>query len=84
LRQTARAVLGDALIWRDLSVTEHFDYAASLGVTTLPAIAINGRLVFPLLPTPEQLRCALERSITADTHRIEADVPALRADPARC
>ena len=63
LRHTARVMLGDALIWRDLSVLEHFDYAASLGVLTLPAVAINGRLVFSSLPTPDQLRQALEHPV---------------------
>jgi hypothetical protein len=66
LRQTARAILGDALIWRDLSVLEHFDYAASLGVLTLPAVAINGRVVFSSLPTPEQLSLALEHPVAQE------------------
>jgi thioredoxin 1 len=70
LRETARAMLGDALIWRDLSVLEHFDYAASLGVLTLPAVAINGRVVFSSLPTPEQLRRALERPVARELSRV--------------
>ncbi len=60
LRQAAQAAIGDALEWRDLNVIEHLDYAVSLGVLTLPAVAINGRLVFSSLPTPEQLKRALE------------------------
>jgi thioredoxin 1 len=70
LRETARALLGDELIWRDLSVIEHFDYAASLGVLTLPAVAINGRVVFSALPTPEQLRGALERPVARELSRV--------------
>ena len=59
LRQAAQTVAGDDLIWRDLDVIEHMDYAVSLGVLTLPAVAINGHLAFSSLPTPEQLRRAL-------------------------
>lgn len=60
LRRVAQAVVGEALIWRDLDVIAHLDYAVSLGVLILPAVAINGRLVFPSLPTPEELRRALQ------------------------
>jgi hypothetical protein len=35
------------------------DYAVTLGVLTLPAVAINGHLVFSSLPTPDQLRRVL-------------------------
>ncbi len=59
LRMAARAVAADELIWRDLDVIEHMDYAVTLGVLTLPAVAINGHLVFSSLPTPDQLRRAL-------------------------
>jgi hypothetical protein len=60
LRQAAHSIAGDALIWRDLDVIEHLDYAVSLGVLTVPAVAINGRLVFSSLPTSEQLMRALQ------------------------
>ena len=59
LRHAAQTVAGDELIWRDLDVIEHMDYAVALGVLTLPAVAINGHLAFSSLPTPEQLRRAL-------------------------
>ena len=67
LRQTARAILSDRLIWRDLNVLEHFDYAASLGVLRLPAVVINGRLTFSSLPTPEELSRALEQPVERDS-----------------
>jgi hypothetical protein len=59
LRETAQAVAGEELIWRDLDVIEHMDYAVTLGVLSLPAVAINGHLVFSSLPTPDQLRRVL-------------------------
>lgn len=59
LRKAAQAIAGLGLVWRDLDVIEHMDYAVTLGVLTLPALAINGHLVFSSLPTPNQLRRAL-------------------------
>ena len=61
LRAVAAAVGRDALQWRDLSVLDELDYAVSLGILTLPAIAINGELVFSSLPTAAQLRAELVR-----------------------
>lgn len=62
LRAVAASVLGeDHLVWRAINVLEEFDYAVSLGVLTMPAIAVNGELTFPSLPTPEQFRVALLR-----------------------
>ncbi|MFM0597254.1 thioredoxin family protein [Paraburkholderia dilworthii] len=49
------------LVWRDVDALEELDYAVELGVLTLPAIAIDGKLVFSSLPTPNQLREALTR-----------------------
>lgn len=44
------------LVWRELNAVDELDYAVELGVLTLPAMAINGELVFSSLPTPRQLR----------------------------
>lgn len=38
---------------------DELDYAVSLGVLTLPALAIDGELVFTSLPTPSALSDAL-------------------------
>ncbi len=62
LRAVAASVLGDGrLVWREVSVLEELDYAVSLGVLTMPAIAVNGELTFSSLPTAEQFRAALLR-----------------------
>lgn len=62
LRAIAVSMLGEgSLVWREVSVLEELDYAVSLGVLTMPAIAVNGELTFPSLPTPEQFRVALLR-----------------------
>lgn len=49
------------LVWRDVDVLDELDYAVELGVLTLPAIAIDGQLVFASLPTPAELRSVLAR-----------------------
>ncbi len=62
LRAVAASVLGEGrLVWRAINVLEELDYAVSLGVLTMPAIAVNGELTFPSLPTPEQFRAVLLR-----------------------
>lgn len=62
LHAVAASVLGEGrLVWRKVNVLEELDYAVSLGVLNMPAIAVNGELTFPTLPTPEQFRAALLR-----------------------
>jgi len=60
LRGVATSVLGeDNIVWREINVLEELDYAVSLGVLSMPAIAVNGELLFSSLPTPAQFRMAL-------------------------
>lgn len=62
LRAIAASVLGEGqLVWREVNVLEELDYAVSLGVLSMPAIAVNGELKFSSLPTPEQFRTGLTR-----------------------
>ena len=49
------------LEWREINVLDEMDYAVQHGVLSLPAIVIDGELVFSSLPTPQQLRAALTR-----------------------
>ncbi|GLR26476.1 thioredoxin family protein [Limnobacter litoralis] len=57
LRAIATAVLGEnEVVWREVNVLKELDYAVSLGVLSMPAIAVNGQLKFSSLPTPEQFR----------------------------
>jgi thioredoxin 1 len=61
LQDIAASVFGaDKMIWRNVDVLEELDYAVSLGVMTLPAIAINGKLVLSSLPNAKQMRDILE------------------------
>ena len=43
-----------------VDVVEEIDYAVSLGLRATPAIAFNGRLVFPALPAKPDLREAIQ------------------------
>lgn len=52
------------LVWRDINVLDELDYAVELGVLTLPAIVIDGELVFSSLPSPSELRSAIARRRT--------------------
>lgn len=63
LRAVAESLGKDRVTWRDLNVLEEMDYAVELGVMAPPAVAIDGELVFPALPTPEQLRHELIRRL---------------------
>ncbi len=60
LKSAAEAAAG-GVEWSELNVLEALDYAVELGVLTLPALAIDGRLAFAALPTPAQLRDELLR-----------------------
>lgn len=59
LKAVAQEFGAERVSWRELDVLEHIDYAVELGILTPPAIAIDGQLVFPTLPTPERLRAEL-------------------------
>lgn len=65
LRTIAEDLAGERLEWREINVLEELDYAVSLGVLTLPAVAINGRLEFSSLPSADELRVALQRHMTS-------------------
>lgn len=47
--------------WREINVLDEMEYAVERGVLSLPAIVIDGELVFSALPSPQQLRTALLR-----------------------
>lgn len=62
----AAAAEADAdVVWRDVNVLDELDYAVELGVLSLPAIAIDGELVFASLPSPSDLRSAIVRRLTS-------------------
>ncbi len=46
--------------WREVNVLDELEYAVELGVLSMPAIAIDGELVFKTHPTNRTLRQVLE------------------------
>lgn len=58
LKAAAEAAV-TGLEWREVDVLDEMDYAVERGVLSLPAVVIDGELVFSTLPTPQQLRAAL-------------------------
>ena len=52
-----------AVEWRELDILKALDYAVELGVLKPPAVAIDGELVFPSLPTPKALAAAMRERL---------------------
>lgn len=61
LQRLAESLTQGRLAWRHLDVLDELDYAVELGVISLPAIAINGRLAFSSLPSPTEFETALRK-----------------------
>jgi predicted thioredoxin/glutaredoxin len=66
LKAAAEQTLPGWVTWHELNVLDELDYTVQLGVLTLPAVAIDGELVFSSLPTPAQLQSALQLRIPED------------------
>lgn len=60
LRAAAEAVV-PGVEWCEVNVLDSLDRAVELGILTLPALAIDGELVFTTLPSVAQLADALRR-----------------------
>ena len=63
LKAIAEELGQDKVTWREVNILEEMDYAVDLGVTSSPAIAIDGRLVFAALPSAGKLRAELGRRL---------------------
>ena len=66
--QTITQELGaERIEWREVNVLDELDYAVELGVLSMPAIAIDGELVFKSHPSAGKLREALETRLKEQT-----------------
>ncbi len=66
--QTITQELGaERIEWREVNVLDELEYAVDLGVLSMPAIAIDGELVFKSPPSAGKLREALETQLQAQT-----------------
>lgn len=59
LKVAALHAFPTSAVWSDLDIVKNIDYAVELGVLTVPAVAIDGSLVFANLPSAQQLVAAL-------------------------
>jgi hypothetical protein len=62
LRATAEQLV-PTLVWRELNVIDELDYAVEVGVLSLPAIAIDGKVVFSSFPSLRQFQRELMKRI---------------------
>ena len=67
LQTITRELGADRIEWRKVNVLDELDYAVELGVLSMPAIAIDGELVFKSHPSAGKLREALETRLHAQT-----------------
>ena len=67
LRITAEATV-PGIEWCEVNVLDSIERAVDVGVLTLPALAVDGGLVFTTLPTPAQLTDALHRHCESRGH----------------
>ena len=63
LDSVAQGFEPDLIEWRKVNVLEELDYAVELGVLSLPAMAIDGELVFRSHISAGRLRHALDRRL---------------------
>ena len=65
LKAIAEAMGHDKIIWRDINILDEMDYAVALGVMSVPAVAIDGRLAFSSPPSADTLRAELTKRLSA-------------------
>lgn len=55
LKEAVLAAFPTDAAWNEIDIVKNIDYAVELGVLTVPAVAIDGALVFAKLPTAQQI-----------------------------
>lgn len=55
LKEAVLATFQSDMVWSEIDIVKNIDYAVQLGVLTVPAVAIDGELLFAKLPTAQQL-----------------------------
>ena len=65
LKEAVLTAFPSGAAWSEIDIVKNIDFAVDLGVLTVPAVAIDGALVFAKLPTVRQLMSEL----TARTQR---------------
>jgi len=52
--------------WSEIDIGKHPRRAVDAGVVTTPAVAIDGNLIFKSVPTPSELRTAINARVGKD------------------
>jgi len=60
LQTIAQELSAERIAWREVNVVDELDYAVELGVLSIPAIVIDGQLVFRSPPSARKLHDVLE------------------------
>ncbi len=63
LKEVADSFGPGACLWQVRNLLENIDQAVRLGILSTPAMALDGKLVFTSLPSPQQLRTELSRHV---------------------
>lgn len=63
LREIVETMGQGRITWREVDILAEMDYAVMLGIMATPAIAIDGKLMFSSLPSPDKLRYELSRRL---------------------
>ena len=61
MKEVAESFGSGVCAWEVRNLLENIDYAVSLGILSTPAVALDGKLAFTTLPSPQQLRTELSR-----------------------
>ncbi len=67
LETITRELGAERIEWREVNVLDELEYAVELGVLSMPAIAIDGELVFRSHPSADKLRETLQTRLKTQT-----------------
>ena len=65
LKEIAESFGPDVFAWEECNLLENIDSAVQLGILSTPAIAIDGKLAFISLPSPQQLQSELTKRMSS-------------------
>ena len=66
LRAIATEYGPERVEWRQINVLDELDYAVRLGVLSVPAVVIDGELLFSRHPSAGRLRSAVEQRLNEE------------------
>lgn len=61
LEEVVRSFGAGTFSWEECNLLQNIDRAVQLGILSAPAIAVDGKLAFSSLPSPQQLHAELAK-----------------------